>query len=107
MGRAPNPTNWVANDASTPEYADPPGKNSFGKTSAAAVPYRKKSYHSTVVPTVLAITARRRWRLASSGAVARAPAMVASQVRCAIGSPATNTVRAVPNCVNNRRERAR
>jgi hypothetical protein len=29
------------------------------KTSAAAVPYRKKSYHSIVVPTKLAMTTRR------------------------------------------------
>src|SRR5262249_31797882 len=35
-------------------------KNTFGKTRAAAVPYRKKSYHSMVVPTVLAATARIR-----------------------------------------------
>jgi hypothetical protein len=33
------------------------GKKSLGKTRAAAVPYRKKSYHSMVVPTVLATTA--------------------------------------------------
>src|SRR5262249_13719747 len=38
-----------------------PGKNTFGNTSAAAVPYRKKSYHSMVVPTVLATIARSRW----------------------------------------------
>jgi hypothetical protein len=34
------------------------GQNSLGKTSAAAVPYRKTSYHSIAVPTVLASTAR-------------------------------------------------
>ena len=38
-----------------------PGKKTLGNTSAAAVPYRKKSYHSMVVPTVLATTARSRW----------------------------------------------
>ena len=31
------------------------GKNSSPKTSAAAVPYRKKSYHSMVVPMKLAV----------------------------------------------------
>ena len=30
------------------------GKNSLGNTSAAAVPYKKKSYHSTAVPMKLA-----------------------------------------------------
>src|SRR4051812_18801257 len=34
------------------------GKNSVLKTSAAAVPYRKKSYHSMAVPTKLAATTR-------------------------------------------------
>ena len=37
-GRAAKPTAYVANDARTPAYALAPGKNSFGKTSAAAVP---------------------------------------------------------------------
>src|ERR1700730_6260810 len=35
------------------------GKYSFAKTSPVTVLYRKKSYHSIVVPIVLAITARR------------------------------------------------
>src|SRR5664280_709328 len=60
-GRAANPTNRVAKEARTPMYGELPGKKSLGKISAAAVPYRKKSYHSMVVPTVLARTARRRW----------------------------------------------
>jgi hypothetical protein len=34
------------------------GKKSWLKTSAAAVPYRKKSYHSIVVPMKLATTTR-------------------------------------------------
>ena len=38
------------------------GKNSLPKTSAAIVPYSRKSYRSIVVPTVLAITARRTAR---------------------------------------------
>src|SRR3954453_3604949 len=56
-GRAANPTNWVPNDESVPARVDSPGKNTCGKTSAAAVPYRKKSYHSIVVPIVLATAA--------------------------------------------------
>src|ERR1700719_3903965 len=35
------------------------GKYSLAKTRPVTVLYRKKSYHSIVVPTVLAITARR------------------------------------------------
>ena len=42
------------------------GKNSLPKTSAAIVPYSRKSYHSIVVPTVLAMTARRSWARCSS-----------------------------------------
>src|SRR3954452_13467236 len=61
MGRAANPTKSVVNDARTPTLGELPGKNNFGNTRAATVPYRKKSYHSMVVPTVLAMTARRRW----------------------------------------------
>src|SRR3954453_2974641 len=60
MGRAAKPTNWVEKAARAPASSDSFGKNTFGKTRAAAVPYRKKSYHSIVVPTVLATTARRR-----------------------------------------------
>lgn len=43
------------------------GKNSFPKTSAVTVPYSRKSYHSIVVPTVLAMTARRNCARCSSG----------------------------------------
>src|SRR6478672_1511321 len=35
------------------------GKNSFAKTSPVTVLYSRKSYHSIVVPIVLAINARR------------------------------------------------
>src|SRR3954453_8070467 len=59
-GRAANPTNWVPKDDSVPARVDSPGKKTAGKTSAAAVPYRKKSYHSIVVPMVLATAALTR-----------------------------------------------
>src|SRR2546423_8283514 len=42
-------------------YGFDPGKNFCGKTVAAATPYRKKSYHSIVVPTEDEITARNCW----------------------------------------------
>src|SRR5688572_13634742 len=45
-GRATKPTAAVLNEASTPATADDSGKNTAGKTSAAAVRYMKKSYHS-------------------------------------------------------------
>src|SRR5580693_2617099 len=42
------------------------GKYSLAKTSPVTVLYRKKSYHSIVVPIVLAITARRNCTRCSS-----------------------------------------
>src|SRR5215216_2415890 len=45
-GRATKPTAAVLNEANTPATADDSGKNTAGKTSAAAVRYMKKSYHS-------------------------------------------------------------
>src|SRR6185436_1783380 len=58
-GRAAKPTPKVAKAASVPIVGDTLGKNSLSKTSAAAVPYKKKSYHSMVVPMKLA---RATWR---------------------------------------------
>src|SRR5579883_1224081 len=55
------PTVYVANAWSAPTYGSDFGKNTWGNTSAAAVPYRKKSYHSIVVPIVLATSARSNW----------------------------------------------
>ena len=52
-GRRSRRRRWP-NDASVPVSGSNVGKNSVLKTSAAAVPYRKKSYHSMVVPTKLA-----------------------------------------------------
>jgi hypothetical protein len=54
IGRAAKPTPKVANAASVPIVGETLGKNSLSKISAAAVPYRKKSYHSMVVPMKLA-----------------------------------------------------
>jgi len=58
-GRAKKPTAYVANEASVPANGSSVGKNSRLNTKAAAVPYRKKSYHSIVVPIKLASTTRR------------------------------------------------
>src|SRR5579872_3147058 len=49
-----NPTNDAVNASSVPTTGSNCGKKSLLNTSAAIVLYRKKSYHSTVVPTVLA-----------------------------------------------------
>src|ERR1700689_824938 len=57
-GRAANPTAWNPNACSVPNTGSDFGKNSCANTSPVTVLYRKKSYHSMVVPTVLAITAR-------------------------------------------------
>src|SRR6266704_6002369 len=51
-----NPTAKVPKAESLPVNASTFGKNSLLNTSAAAVPYRKKSYHSMVVPMKLAAT---------------------------------------------------
>ena len=51
MGRATKPAQNVLNESSVPISADESGKNTCGKTSAAAVPYRKKSYHSMELPS--------------------------------------------------------
>ena len=58
-GRAKKPTAYVAKAAIVPASASKFGKNSLLNTSADAVPYRKKSYHSMVVPMKLAMTTRR------------------------------------------------
>ena len=58
-GRKTKPIQYVANDRSVACSGSVAlGKNTCGKTAAAATPYRKKSYHSTVVPTRLAPTMR-------------------------------------------------
>src|SRR6516225_5779977 len=51
---------------SVPTSGSDPGKYSLAKTSPVTVLYRKKSYHSIVVPIVLAITARRNCTRCSS-----------------------------------------
>ncbi|CAG7064346.1 hypothetical protein PICSAR18_02361 [Mycobacterium avium subsp. paratuberculosis] len=62
MGRMTNPTANVANANSVPTKELSFGKNTLLKTSPAAVAYRKKSYHSTVVPSRLAATTMRSRR---------------------------------------------
>src|SRR5262245_50525606 len=67
-GRAKKPTAYVLNDAiCAANGSSVDGKNSLSKTSAAAVPYRKKSYHSIDVPIKLATNTRvidvERWAL--------------------------------------------
>src|SRR5215471_9013544 len=53
------PTAKTANASKVPVSGSDFGKYNFPKTSAAIWPYTRKSYHSIVVPTVLAMTARR------------------------------------------------
>ncbi len=52
MGRAANPTEKVAKVSKVP--ANGVAGKSSGKTSAATVPYSMKSYHSMMLPAVLA-----------------------------------------------------
>src|SRR5258707_6734324 len=58
-GRAAKPTKFVPKAIRTPLVGSTLGKNCELRTSAAALPYRKKSYHSIDVPIVEAMTARR------------------------------------------------
>src|SRR5918997_4389987 len=53
-GRAKKPTPYVAKASKVPPSGVASGKKSAPKTRAAAVPYRKKSYHSIAVPIKLA-----------------------------------------------------
>ena len=64
-GRAAKPAANVPKAASVPISGLEPGKNRSPNTRAAAVPYKKKSYHSMVVPMKLAATTLRRLRLSS------------------------------------------
>src|ERR671937_1281932 len=62
-GRATKPTRKVNRDRRVPTSGTDSGKKTLGKTSAAIVPYRKKSYHSMAVPAVLEkITGPMSWR---------------------------------------------
>src|SRR5699024_7117708 len=51
-GRAKKPIAKVASDDSVATTGSFVGKNTAGRTSAEAVPYNEKSYHSRAVPTV-------------------------------------------------------
>src|SRR5712672_2772472 len=61
-GRTTKPTPKVRNASSVPTIGSLFGKNSSPNTSAAAVPYRKKSYHSSADPILAARITRRRER---------------------------------------------
>src|SRR6266851_7417354 len=61
-GRTTKPTPKVRNASSVPTTGSLFGKNSSPNTSAAAVPYRKKSYHSSADPILAARITRRRER---------------------------------------------
>ena len=65
-GRTTKPTPKVRNASRVPTTGSLFGKNSSPNTSAAAVPYRKKSYHSSADPTLAARITRRRDRPSAS-----------------------------------------
>ena len=77
IGRPTKPTKKTLNASSTPTIGSDWGKKSLPKTSPVTWPYSRKSYHSIVVPTVLAITARRKCALCS---VSESPPAVISAV---------------------------
>src|SRR5690349_14921890 len=77
IGRPTKPMKKVPNADSVAVNASSLGKYSLPNTRPAAVPYRKKSYHSMVVPMVEAMTALRRWALWSAGVSCTGVAMVA------------------------------
>src|SRR5215213_10314666 len=61
-GRTTNPTPKVRNANNVPTTGSLFGKNSSPNTNAAAVPYRKKSYHSSADPILAARITRKRER---------------------------------------------
>jgi hypothetical protein len=61
-GRTTKPTPKVRNASKVPTTGSLLGKNSSPNTNAAAVPYRKKSYHSSADPTLAARITRKRER---------------------------------------------
>ena len=61
-GRTTKPTPKVRNAKSVPTTGSLLGKNSSPNTKAAAVPYRKKSYHSSADPMLAARITRKRER---------------------------------------------
>jgi len=85
-GRATNPAAKVAKVAkasSVPTAGSAPGKKSLGNTRPAAVPYKKKSYHSTLVPTRLETTTVRSSDLETCGAsVTVSVPLIATPGRC-------------------------
>src|SRR3981189_1632615 len=68
-GRHTKPTPNVRNASSVPTTGSLLGKNNSPNTSAAAVPYRKKSYHSSADPTLAARITRKRERLGLSAVI--------------------------------------
>src|ERR1700712_6006101 len=62
-GRTTKPTPKVRKASSVPTTGSLLGKNSSPNTNAAAVPYRKKSYHSSAEPILAARITRKRERL--------------------------------------------
>ena len=58
IGLPTNPMKNTPNAWRTPINGDDPGKNTFPNTSPVTAPYNRKSYHSIVVPIVLANMAR-------------------------------------------------
>src|ERR1700733_1553333 len=65
-GRITNPTANVANASNVPSVEFCDGKKAWLNTMVAAVAYRKKSYHSMVVPTRLATSTVRRVALSAN-----------------------------------------
>src|ERR1700730_14979569 len=93
----------MPNDCSTPISGSDCGQNIGPKTRALSVPKSRKSYHSIVVPNVLAINARRNCaRCSASDMVAtvlaatnflRVPLVVAAFRRFSRHSPNSRSVR--------------
>ena len=88
------------------------GKNSSPKTSAAAVPYRKKSYHSIVVPMKLAratfLTSRTSpacWPPATSCGIHLASLKAGSRAACCTPCPLPLAPRPFPGCRRANRRR--
>src|SRR3954467_15446448 len=83
-GRTAKPTPKVRNASSEPTTGSLLGKNNSPNTRAAAVPYRKKSYHSSAEPMLAARMTRRRERLALSAVMSVMVSPFCIYCRCLI-----------------------
>src|SRR6185437_8290515 len=85
-GRTTKPTPKVRNASMVPTSGSPFGKNNSPNTSADAVPYRKKSYHSSADPMQAAKITRSCGALADEISVIVPPGRFSCHCFCVVRS---------------------